>query len=262
MGIDNRLRHVGQHRIGPAEGHDRQLAEEEREVGQEGLSGGPDQQQRRGPERAPDQRGADGVAPIDGCLRHKPGVFMRAQQAPKAGGQDDGRKGQAEREDGKEGEQGEGPALGSVQCLFRHFPERLKHDHDDQRLDPEKRVLNDGQGAPAGIGEGQRRDDQCPRQHEEQPGQQTARDPTQAPSGIGGQLHRLGPGQQHAEAERAKEILLLEVTALVDQFLVHHGDLSGGAAEGQQADTAKAADHLGPGLGHVRSCCRGAVAGR
>jgi len=48
-------------------------------------------------------------------------------------------------------------------------------------------------------------------------------------------LLRLGAGQHHAVVERVQEALLGYPAALLHQFLVHDGDLSGGTAEADEA---------------------------
>ena len=51
------------------------------------------------------------------------------------------------------------------------------------------------------------------------------------PADVGGELLRLGPGQQHAVVERMEEALFADPALLLDQDAVHDRDLSGGAAE-------------------------------
>ena len=55
---------------------------------------------------------------------------------------------------------------------------------------------------------------------------------TAFPAGIGGQLHRLWPRQQHAERQRAQELRLGQPAALVHQFVMHQRDLRRRSAKG------------------------------
>jgi len=64
------------------------------------------------------------------------------------------------------------------------------------------------------------------------------------PSGINGQLVRLRSGQHQAEVETAGKFIGPEPLPALDQFLPQHGDLSGRAAETDQAQPGKEADHL------------------
>ena len=66
----------------------------------------------------------------------------------------------------------------------------------------------------------------------------------QPPARIGGQLHRLRTGQQHAKAQRIQELLLGEPATVFDDLLMHQCDLGGGAAKAQQADTKENAEQI------------------
>src|SRR5262245_675800 len=56
------------------------------------------------------------------------------------------------------------------------------------------------------------------------------------PADVGGELLRLGTRQQHAVIERMQEPVLRHPALLLDQDLVHDGDLAGGAAETQHGN--------------------------
>ena len=56
------------------------------------------------------------------------------------------------------------------------------------------------------------------------------------PADIGRELLRLGARQQHAIVERMQETRLPNPSLLLDEDAVHHGDLSGRAAEAQRGD--------------------------
>ena len=67
-------------------------------------------------------------------------------------------------------------------------------------------------------------------------GDDAARGPVQQPADIGGELLRLGAGQQHAVVERVQEPVLADPALLLDQDAVHDRDLPGRAAEGERGD--------------------------
>jgi hypothetical protein len=72
--------------------------------------------------------------------------------------------------------------------------------------------------------------------HEEGAGHDTAQSPVQPPPYVGGDLLRLGTGQEHAEVQRPQILLLGDPALLLDQLLVHDGDLAGGTAEVDEAE--------------------------
>ncbi len=59
------------------------------------------------------------------------------------------------------------------------------------------------------------------------------------------QLQGFGPGQQHAEVQRARELAVVEPAATLDDFTVQDGDLAGGTAEGNEAEFRPEAGSLG-----------------
>ena len=67
------------------------------------------------------------------------------------------------------------------------------------------------------------------------------------PADVGGELLRLGAGQEHAEVEGVQEAAVAEPAPLLDQGAVHDGDLPGGAAEGEERDARPDARRLGEG---------------
>ena len=73
------------------------------------------------------------------------------------------------------------------------------------------------------------------------------RAPMQQPADVGRELLRLGPGQQHAVVERVQEARLADPALLVDEHAVHQRDLTGRAAEAEQADLRPGAERLAPG---------------
>ena len=76
----------------------------------------------------------------------------------------------------------------------------------------------------------------APGSDEQQPGRQPASDAVQPPARIGRELHRLGPRQQHAEAECGKKTALVQPPLLIDENAMHQRDLCRRSAERKQAD--------------------------
>jgi hypothetical protein len=56
------------------------------------------------------------------------------------------------------------------------------------------------------------------------------------PAGVDGELVRLGTGEQHREVQRVEEPLLVDPATTLHEFLVHDRDLSGRAAEVDEAE--------------------------
>ena len=56
------------------------------------------------------------------------------------------------------------------------------------------------------------------------------------PADVGGELLRLGAGQEHAVVQGMQEAVLADPALLLDDDAVHDRDLAGGAAEAEQRD--------------------------
>ena len=73
-------------------------------------------------------------------------------------------------------------------------------------------------------------------QHEQDARDETAAPTVEQPAGVDRELLRLGPGQEHAVAQRVQEPPLADPAPLVDQRALHDRDLARRAAEGLQRD--------------------------
>jgi hypothetical protein len=147
---------------------------------------------------------------------------------------DNQREGQAEKIEPGECSSRQRPVRRGLQRPAADLEHRRQHQGDDHRLDPgedrrHQRHIALGRRQPG-------EDDHHPRQDEGQPRRQPARHAMQPPAKIGGELLRLRPRQHHGEGETAVEALRRDPAALLDDFLLHQGDLPGRAAEGQEAD--------------------------
>ena len=109
-------------------------------------------------------------------------------------------------------------------------------DHQDRRRDSGEHGGDDRGVAGAHVQGGQHQQGDHTRQHEQDPGDQPTDHPVEQPSDVDRQLLRLGPRQQGAEGQGMEKALLADPTLLVDQSVLHHRDLTSGAAEGLQRD--------------------------
>lgn len=233
------LRHVRQRRIGAAEGHYRQLGEKQPDGGEGALTIGPGQRHRGQPQQQPQQGRAQGVASL-GC-RRRYRAALPAQPAGQPGGQHDQRKGYAKCEDSQERNQGQ-PARPSVQKRpFADTQTRLHHHRQHRWLQAQEQALDHLHMGEAGIKRRQGQHDQEAGQHEQNARRQPTPGAVQQPAGIGGQLLRFRPRQQHAEIKGMKKTRLVQPAFFIHQNAMHGGDLTGGTAERQQADAQKGA---------------------
>ena len=120
-----------------------------------------------------------------------------------------------------------------------HAHQRLQHDGEHGRLDADEQRRDGRRLAEGAVEHRQRQHEHRARQDEQQAGGEPALDAVQPPAGIGRELHRLGAGQQHAEAERGQETALVEPALLIDEHAMHERDLRRRAAERQQPDLAE-----------------------
>jgi hypothetical protein len=90
---------------------------------------------------------------------------------------------------------------------LRDPQDSLGHHGQNGGLDAQKQRLHPRGITQRRIAERQRKDHQRAGQHEQPTRDQPADDAAFFPPGIGRQLHRLGPRQQHAERQAAQEFL-------------------------------------------------------
>jgi hypothetical protein len=76
-----------------------------------------------------------------------------------------------------------------------------------------------------------------------------APDAVHQPTDIDGELDGLRPRQQHAVVEGVEIAVLGDPAAALDQFLVHHGDLPGGAAKADETQLEPIFEGLAQGRG-------------
>ncbi len=158
---------------------------------------------------------------------------------------DDERKRDGKEEDRDKGRRRDGDVVRPAQGALRHAEKRLDDDHEHGGLDAEKGRFHQRDLAEVCVSDGEREHDRGTGQHEEKAGGETADRPVEPPADVSGELHRLGAGKQHAKVKRMQEALFRNPAPLIDDEAMHQGDLSGGAAEGQEADFAPERERLG-----------------
>ena len=282
MHLDRLLRDIAEHRIGAAEGDDRHLGEEggeprpdrpRRERHEQRHRGEPEaepERQRR-PEaarmgarmgKAPrfDQRigeagGGAGSGGVRGRGAHRAGQGARQDESRQPGGGDDGRERNGEQEQREERPGGDPDHRGAPQRASRQPGERLHDDGEHRAFDAVEKPLDQRDMRPQRIERAQPQHDRRAGQDEEQSGDQPAAPAAEQPADIGGELLRLGAGQQHAVVERVQEPRLADPALFVHQDAVHQRDLRRRTAEAEQPDAGEGADDLaeaGQGGGHAR----------
>ena len=245
VGLDRALRHVGQHRVGAAEGDDRRLAEEQAEprehVGRaEQERAGSGRHRARAAGRSPSTRSAR-PTPRRGRAESPCAPPARRERAPAAASSRANRtrpprprpagNGTANRNSAANASRGDD----ALQVSREHAPSdpqrRLEHEREHGGLDAVEERRYRGQLAERHVDERERENRDEARQHEERSRGQPAARAVQAPAEIGRELLRLRSGQQRAERERVQEAALVDPALLVDEDAVHDGDLAGRSAE-------------------------------
>ena len=113
--------------------------------------------------------------------------------------------------------------------------QRLQHDRDDGCLESHQYPARHRQAAEARIRIRETKQQQDGRPDEAEPGDQSAAYAVKLPAQVDGELQRFGPREQHAEIERARELLFTEPAAPLDDLAMHHRDLPRGTTERNQA---------------------------
>ena len=112
----------------------------------------------------------------------------------------------------------------------------LDDDRQHGRLQTKERRRHEADLAPFRIDDAERHQRDDAGQDEQAARHQAAARAMHQPADIGGELLRLGAGQQHAIVERMHEAAFRHPPFFFDENAVHHRDLSGRAAEAQRRD--------------------------
>ena len=176
------------------------------------------------------------MAPAGRELR---GQVLAAQCAGERRGAHDPREGHVKDGDGHETGDGDRPQqrhlARAAQRAAADSPHGLQHDGRDGGLDAVEHAGHPAHVAERHVDPAQRDEDEQRGQHEQPARHDAARGAVHQPADVGGQLLRLGPGQQHAVVERVQEAPLGNPALLLDQLAVHDRDLAGGPAEADEA---------------------------
>jgi hypothetical protein len=114
----------------------------------------------------------------------------------------------------------------------------------DGGFDAVQDPLYDGHIAVGEVDPGKADEDEQRRQDEQHASGYATPYPVHQPADVGGQLLRLRPRQDHGVVKRMQETVLGYPAALLHQFLVHHADLPGGAAEADKTEFQPVAERL------------------
>ena len=137
---------------------------------------------------------------------------------------------------------------------------RLEHDREHRGLEAEEQGRDDADLAEQGVDDAERHDRDDAGQDEQHAGDEAAERAVHEPADIGGELLRLGAGQEHAVVQRMQEPVLADPALLLDEDAVHDRDLAGGAAEADSSATRSQTRNASPKRDAVRGaasrCCR------
>ena len=261
--VDGALVHVRQHGVGAAEREHRRLREEPAHL-REGTFPticGDQCTHRRHPQGEAAQRiGCDPGEPVDRMCRRRRVVvdergaiaFLRgavsaahrehfrreapAQRTDEAGADHDQREGQGEGVDRNECGHADRPQRRMLQGALADAPGGSKHDGDHRGFDAIEEPRH-GRYAAVGHVDVRKADQDEKRWQHEKPARHDA--PPGAvhqPADVGRQLLRFGAGQHHAVVERMEETPFRDPAPPLDQLGVHHRDLPGRPAEGEEPE--------------------------
>ncbi len=164
----------------------------------------------------------------------------------------DGRERGVEGEDGNEGCSRDAPHPAVLQRPRADAVRGVQHQRRHGRLDAVEDAGHPRHVAEAQVDPAQGDQDEQRGQHEQRAGDDAAPGAVHQPADVGGQLLRLGAGQQHAVVQRVQEALLADPAAALDQFAVHDGDLPGRAAEADEPQLQPEAQRLAEAHGFGR----------
>ena len=124
-------------------------------------------------------------------------------------------------------------------------PRRSQHERNHGRLDAIQDASHHGYITKGQISPRERNQNQERRQHEQATSDDAAGSAVHEPADIGGELHCLGPGQQHAVVQRMKKTLLGDPALFFDQLIMHQGDLTARTTKANKTKTKPVADCFG-----------------
>ena len=158
-----------------------------------------------------------------------------------------------EEKDADERRRRDGPQYAMLQRARADAPRCEQHHRHHRRLDAVENALHQRHVAPGQIDAAQHREQQEGRQEEQHASQDGTLRAVHQPRDVDSELNRLRPGQQHAVVEAVQVAVFGDPAAFFHQLLMHHRDLSGGAAEADEAEFEPVFEGLPEGDG--RGAC-------
>ena len=214
------------------------------------------------PERQPDRRHTDGASERRRCVAWdrlaQPVVAVAAVRGGRANSiahavrshtddrrrQHDQRKRHSEGEQSDEGQPRDEEGQVRLECSATDPQHCLDHHGEHRRLQPKEQARDDTDLAPDHVDPAQHHERDDAGQDEQAAGHQAAGRTVHQPADIGGELLRLGPGQQHAVVQRVQEPRLRHPAPFLDEHAMHDRDLPRRTAETQQRDPGPDAQRL------------------
>lgn len=249
MRLNGLLLQVGEHGIGAAERHHRQLAEQHADIGQHMAA--PEDGERNGqrcePEHTPYDGGAESAACgcfVDADRWRKDRSAARAHQPEQPSGDHHERKRNTEQIEGHEGEPGDPEIEACLQGALADFHERFDDERQNGGFDAKEQRGDQWGLCMKHVEPRQTKDHECAGNDEQRARDEAAAHAMQQPAYIGGELLRLWAGQKHAIVQCMQITRLIDPFFLLDKDAVHERDLAGRAAKAQASDLEAGGDKL------------------
>ena len=182
---------------------------------------------------------------VTAATRELGGKQLAADGADDGRHEHDPRKVDLEEKDADEGQRSDAKQHFVFDRLRPDAPGCEQYDGDHGRPYPVKDALDQGEIAIGQIDCRQRREQHEGREKKQDAGHHSASDAVHQPGDVDGELGRFRTRQQHAIVECMEEALLGNPAPFFDQFLMHHGDLAGWAAEADEAEFQPVGKRLG-----------------
>ncbi len=245
------LADIAENGIGPSEGHDRRLGEEDADIHENVIPAAPeaDQQKRQEPEQEAERADLESTKPairhpgfeVIPILRHRDGCRSSGQAliqhiADDAGRKDDRRKRDIKEIYRDERQGGERHQRFILERLFADADHRFRNNGRDGGFEAEEKRGNRGNGPQRNIDPAQTPEDEDGREYEKNARGERPPRPMEKPADVGRKLLRLRAGQEHAEIQGVKEVVFGHPLLILHHFLVHHGDLTGRTAEADEPE--------------------------
>ena len=173
---------------------------------------------------------------VAAAQRKHRGPALRAKVTDEPSGQHDGRKGSVQRKDGHERRGGDAPHPAVFERPRADAVRRVQHQRRHGGLDAVEDACHHRYIAKPQVHPRQADQDEQRGQHKQRPGHNAAPGAVHEPADVGGQLLRLGAGQQHAVVEGVQKALFADPAAALHQLGMHDRDLARGPAKADETE--------------------------